>query len=256
MMGQNEAMEFKNVREDFVLYDTVAVYPLLSQLSIVPPGWFASFAALSNANNLSFFDIRNRANCDLAYCNQDTRDQTAFAMEIEAIGVSFWGPGVASVVNPGQPFAIWTANKLPFWEGDLPQHCSLKLRVQQDEKLKLNALMAPAGVGPTGGGFGNMGGVGSMTGTALSAASQGVAHLTNQWMFPEPLRIPRRASIGVQIELAEYARQVVRTWSDLGEYQWVISVDPGITQSARLMWGITVAMSGKRLVQQRGELHA
>lgn len=258
---------FTNVKEDFDYYDSVVVYHDLSYLSQVPPGWFTTFQALAAASRLNFFDVRNRANTDLAYCNVETRDMTAYAMLIDSISVSFWSPA-----NKMLKFAIgsgtsnfYDAFQTAFWDNDLPRHCSLVLRVQQDERLKTTCMMAPSGAGPVAGGFGIINEYTDHLG-ALHVAStrypspcgftQGEPHITNQWPFPEPLQIPRRAALSVSIELNEYARTVIAAYAPQAcGYQF-----PQLQELENLFrvmpFGITVAISGKRLVQQRGQLHA
>lgn len=260
MYGQQEEMmspEFQNVEEDFELYDTVGVYRDLNELGNIPPGWFTTFSALSNANALSFFDMRNRANTDLAYNNQDTRDQTAFALKIKGISVAFWAATCAPLRMQGSAVPDQVNRFMnPFWELDLPQHASLIFRIQQDEKLKINALMAPSGSGPVGGGYGQFSALGA-SGSPLpgiTANSQGITHRQNQWQFPTILGIPRRASIGVRIELSEWARNILRT--EFGPFSYVFVNGEAEADFVNVMFGITVTLTGKRLVQQRGELHA
>lgn len=258
---------FTNVREDFDYYDSVLVYHDMAELSQQPPGWFATFGAFAAASRLNFFDVRNRANCDLAYCNVETRDMTAYAMLIDAISVSFWSPSnkmLRFAVGDGTtPF--WDGFQAAFWELDLPRHCSVILKVQQDERLKTTSFMCPSGGGPVAGGFGIVNEYVDFGANLHQASqrfptpcgmSQGNPHITNQWPFPEPLQIPRRANLSVSIELNEYAKTVVSQYAPqacgylfpaLGELDDVWRPMP---------FGITVAISGKRLVQQRGQLHA
>ena len=264
MLGQNEVIEPvpMNVKEDFTLFDSIMVYKDLADLGNHPPGWFTSFAAMSNANTISFFDMRNMGSCDRAYCNQDTRDQTAFAMLIEQIGVRFWGPGLQFQATSPDGFGLTIDQiaELAWWEGELAQHTSVRFRVNQDEKLKAPAIMLPPGCGPVGSGYGNMGAIGAGGSTRHSPyqnVSQGVAHVKDMWPFPMVIEIPRRASISVQLELAEYAKQVLRTMPGPGYYAFPTPDSTAApTNFFGCAYGISVTIKGKRLVQQRGQLHA
>ena len=258
---------FTNVREDFDYFDSVVIYHEMSDLSQIPPGWFTNFQNFAAANRLNFFDVRNRANTDLAFCNVETRDMTAYAMLIDAISVSFWSPAnkmLRFAAGAGTtPF--YDAFQAAWWDNDLPRHCSLVLRVQQDERLKTTCMMAPAGGGPVAGGFGIVNAVTNFGDQLMQSShayptpcgmEQGAPHITNQWPFPEPLQIPRRANLSVSIELNEYAKTVIAAYAPQAcgyLFPWEGEL-PDVWRP--MPFGITVAISGKRLVQQRGQLHA
>jgi len=248
-----EEVGYQNVVEDFDYFDTVLVYPDLAELSNQPPGWFAGFPALANVNQMSFFDVRNRANTDLAFCNVETRDMTPFAMEIDHIGVQFWSPANKILSYAGTSEDFLDGFQASFWENDLPRHCGVKLRVQQDEKLKTTAFMVPSGHGPVVGGFGTLGlqgqGVHAVS-VGIAGQSSGASRLSNQWPFPSPIQIPRRAALSVVVEFNEYARQVLGAYSALGG-RYHFAVDDYVY----MPYGVTVSISGKRFVQQRGALH-
>lgn len=259
MLGQDEisAPRFQNVEEDFDYYDSIVVYHDLAELTQQTPGWFNSLPAVAGPGNLNFFDVRNKANTDLAYCNVETRDMTAFAMRIQKMAVQFWAPSNKFLrwlsENAGAQ-AFYDAYAATFWCTDLPRHCSVTLRVQQDERLKTTSMMVPSGYGPTLGASGQLGlhgqGVHSV-GVNHFVSSNGQAHLQNQWPFPEAIEVPRRAQLSVQLNINEYGRQALAALPALGGH-YLMAVDDLI----HMPFGITVSISGKRYVQQRGELHA
>ncbi|MDD3380006.1 MAG: hypothetical protein PHD68_02160 [Rugosibacter sp.] len=275
MLGQEEMMEappppeaeqveiqgeFFNVAEDFTWYDTIACTPNLASLSIQPPGWFATFAAMAGATVHSFFNVRNKANTELAYCNLDTRDQTAYAFQADSMSLAFFGSGF----TPHQDATGVTIRQyLPnaIWQAQLPFESSLTLRIQQDDKTKLNGMMMSPGYGPVGGGYGNLGASSAAAaviggGILLSAQTQGTAGPWAKIKFHNRIDIPRRSSLAAELNFTQYGRYLLTNMTGPGfvpawEPTWTTrSVDVPI------MFGIQCAIHGRRLVQQRGKLHA
>lgn len=254
--------EYLNVREPMSLRDTVVISPFVSVMPSPVPGWFSSFAQLGSTNKLGFFNVRNRAICDLAYNNQETRDNAAFGMRIRKVGVRFYGPAlpevqkIAFLTPPGN--FVWDGfETLPLFAAYLPFLCGFVLRVQQDEKLKIPAMMVSSGIGSVCGGYGQRGNINHEQST-ISGVNQGVAYIDNTWTFPEEIDIPIRALIAADIIISEYGRNLLQTMS--GPVGIDIYNDsntryaPYANMSA--WYGIQVWLSGQRLVPQRGELHA
>lgn len=247
---------FTNVKEDFDYYDSVLVYWGLDDLSLRTPGWFSNFQQIGAANAVSFFDVRNLGNTDLAFCNVETRDMTAFPMHIEKIGVSFWSPANKMLYYTGTlPFS--DAFQASWWDNDLPRHAALRFKVQQDEKLKTTAMMVPFGAGNVVGGYGMLSEILPSTSQAPVCAgfNQGVPVLRNEWQFPIPIQVPRRAALKCSVEINEYARTILSAFAT-GAPQYKIQVATELSPLPTLPFGITVSISGKREVQQRGALHA
>lgn len=246
-----------NVQESFALYDTVAVLSNLSTLSRQPAGWYPSFALMGAANDHHFFDIRNKSTTDRAYCNLDVRDQFAFAFLLKHISVNFFCPYITTQVqntdnNFLEPF------QSAFWSGELPQHCGLTLKINQDEHLKANCLELGAGPTPVGGGAGQ--GFVEQAPFAtqpamLGTLGQGVSTLDNAWEFPRPIGIPRKAAVSVVITPSEWARQNLQ-WRH-GPYSYTF-LDDEVTANFKspVMFGIRVTLHGNRLVQPRGSYRA
>lgn len=245
--------EFYNVGEQFTLYDTIAVRNSLDTLSKVPQGWYATFALLAGATNHSFFNVRNAASTDKAYCNLDARDQTSFAFRAESISCSFWGSGFYQQISDTYT-RLWQPNA--FWQATLPFESSLTLRVQQDDKAKLNCLMASPGYGPVSGGWGQQGAATGVTTVApgIGSLTQGVAHPQARYRFPNVIDIPRRASIAAELSFTAYGRALLTAMPGPGTQPYYTSV-PALAQYPAI-FGITCALHGRRLVQQRGAYHA
>lgn len=249
--------EYYNVGERALYYDTIAVASNIDSLGIRPAGWFTTFAALGAGVNHSFFDVRNKGTCELAFCNLDTRDQTPFGLQVDSIGCIFKTPNPAHFNGGPGGYRQWLPHAV--WGAVLAQHASLTLRVQQDDKLTICAAQAVPGFGTQGGGYGqgptspgavNLG----TSSTAFLSASQGVPSPEAPFQFTKKLNIPRHASISVKLSFTEYARQVLQVMPGPGTVQ-VWNTDFSSKEELPVMFSITLVLAGKRLVQQRGALH-
>lgn len=250
----------ENVAENWVLYDTCLIGGYVPSLAF-KDGYFSSFLTLGQANSVPFFNVRNR-NHGLPYNNQDTRDQLPWAFKIFSIGVAFFSPSTVLYRNTaGQPVGPQMTEQSIF-ETELPKHCSLVLQTNQDERLKINSLMAPPGYGIVGGGVAqgdpevNWTLSGGYPNVAKFANTQGTAELTNKWGWKNPLEVPRRANLSVTIQLNEYARQLIQTMPGPFYQPFKASADDGTYSFHYGMFGIQVVLGGQRLVQQRDEYHA
>lgn len=246
--------EFYNVKETYPLYDTILITGNLSDLSIQPPGWFASFAAFAAAQDYHFFDTRNKAGVGIAYCNLDTRDTMPFGYWLRGMSVKFFGPVVNTLYDNTND--LIDTQEGAFFSGEAPQHCGVTLRVNQDQRLKLNALMLGAGDGATFGGYGQIDPAAAAYNAlpGMMGITQSNPEEKNYWMFPMPIGIPRRASVSVIITPMQWLRTV------MGNFHGPLAYSFADTGESRLypygIFGIRVCFYGNRLVQQRGQLHA
>ena len=253
------AKQFTNVAENWVLYDTILIGTYASSLGY-NNGYFQNWAALAAASEVSFFNVRNRAH-GLPYNNQDTRDQLPFVLEIYSIGISFWAPSTTTygTTVTTTPTGSSTISNMIF-ESEIPKHCSLVLKTNQDERLITNSCMAPPGYGPVVSGLAQ-----GDTDTAAGfdypslhhgSQNQGEAHLTNKWGFPVPLKIPRTASLSVVLRLGAYAQYLLGTMvGPLLQPLRAVANDTSY-YAASGQCGIQVTIGGRRQVQQRGQYHA
>jgi hypothetical protein len=241
----------ENVTESWVLYDTVIVAPNLSTYWTYRDGYFGTFAAMGAASGIPFFNVRNR-NHGLAYNNQDTRDQLPYAMHIYSIGVSFFAPSTSTFLNSnGQQ-----RYSHDVWETELPKHTSLTLKTNQDDRLKLNCLMAPPGYGVivSGAAQGDIETAYAEPPISKLSFTQGEPLLTNKWGFKKPLQVPRRASLSVNIGLSEYARNMLGVMP--GPYPQRLLGTGAMWSNLGGAFGIQVTLGGVREVQQRGQYAA
>lgn len=256
--GPRVAKKHENVAEIWTLYDTTLVTGNVANLSF-NEGYFTDFSAVGQANEIPFFNVRNR-NSGLAYNNQDKRGQMPYAMKIYSIGVQFFGPSTTlyynNAGNPDGANTIQTA----LWETEIPKHTSLELWTNQDNRLTVNSLMTSAGVGPVGGGYAQgstEAGLNQYPVPCITKTSnnQGVATLTNRWGFPNPLEVPRTANLSVVLKISEYARQLLGAMdgASLQAFKAVAADNSWVFKEGT--WGIRIFLTGMRLVQQRGQLH-
>lgn len=252
--------EYLNVAEAFTLTDTVLISDHVTALSTPVPGWFSTWALAGAANKWPFFNVRNRAICDLAWNNQDTRDTAAFGMRIKSCSVRFFGPmhGDPAEIIGTTPYFIDHYEAGPIWESFIPFNAALVLRVQQDEKLKANCAMLNSGAGIVMGGFGE-GGIAAdwvPANSVVAYGNQGEPHQKNKFGFPEVIDIPTRASVSCDIILSDYARSLLQHQTGPGQIIFSNSIQPASTDAYPAVFGVQVELKGQRLVQQRGQLHA
>lgn len=301
----------ERVREQIILTDTVLVGKYVAQMTDRPQGWFATFADAGKAGRFSFMNVRNRA-IGLMYNNQDARDQLPFGMRIMSIGVKFWAPAAAShftaCTNKGS--TATTGTRTPYdeaattdpdyalltnreelhcgvWEADIPNHCSLVLRTNQDIRLRGPVAMFTPGFGAVGGGWGwgNPGDLitkavpggggtpapmisresstasspqpnfGAYAGN-LETVQHGEVDLRQRFPFPIPIDVPKRANLSVEIALSQYGKEMLKAM--YGPY-WIpmpnaFATSTTISKTVKaVMFGIDVTIKGERLTQQRGD---
>lgn len=270
------AGEFANVQESWPLYDTLCVCSEFFGQESSIDGWFGNFVNFGQQERHSFFKSRTEANASLAYCNKQTVDSMDFAFEAYSIGAAFWAPGSAALTEGevqtrlGLPSSFYTQIG-HWWQVELPRHCSLEFKVQQDTVAELPAMAASPGYGPTGGGasFEHEEPYRNLTEGQENpdyhpvmnmAVTQGVPEPKNRWPFPDPIKIPRTANIEAIIEVSALARSYLTNLVGVQPYYQFGGVDGAPTDPAGYVhfparFGITVSLYGKRLVQQRAQYH-
>lgn len=255
-------MKFLNVKEQWFLYDTILVSPWTATLPHEVPGWYSTFVALGAADDLAFFNVRNKS-VGLAYNNQESRDQIPFALTISTMSVGFFAPACSSQLGDlDQGSVRGRVDQISaFWENEVPQHTSVILRVNQDERLKSNcAIVAPC-YGPIGSAMGQ-GDMGAAAGcnSSVTLGGMGRAHLKYRWNFPTGIGVPRRATLNVTLRMVEWLRTLFGNLWGPGNNEWIDYV-AGPPESEELVYKpscfmVQVLLTGKRQVQQRGEYHA
>lgn len=264
-------VDYLNVAEAYPLYDTVLVCNTFYGKEQTINGWFQSFRAFSQNDKHTFFKTRTIGSTHLAYNNFDSADNVDFVFKAMSMGVRFFAPvvpdGYKGNVTDDYELTLLNETNPNWWLFDLPKHCGIDFRVQQDVIVENTCLATPPGYGPR---------LGSGTQPAsydptdvnihynpfkIIAGGIGEACIDNRFPFPYPLAIPRNATIEANIYPSLYARRIMEDIS--GPLNWVESgasggETPGSTDtfSVPVRYGIQVSLYGYREVQQRGQYHA
>jgi hypothetical protein len=244
--------QIDNVYEAWPLYDTV----LIGDGQSDTPGWYESFAALGAADEVPFFNQRNRSGTHPAYNNFDSQEHLSFVYHCYSIGISFFG-------MPFSDFGDWNIGgfreMVPYTENyakfcsELVQHSGFSLKVSQDEKLAICCSAAPSGAGISG--FTRplyVPGVDDVALGTFQNLSNGVPHITNRWKFKTPIEMPRAVNVSATLKFSELARDLLQAMSGPGFFY-----NSPVEQAEAIpcVAGIQLSMFGKREVQQRGQLH-
>ena len=249
--------EVKNVFESWHLYDTV----LIGNGQSDTPGWYESFATLGAADEVPFFNQRNRSGTHPAYNNFDSQEHLSFVFLCYSIGIEFFG-------MPFSDFGAWNAGTSTFdmvdytenyakFCSEIVQHAGLTLKVSQDEKLAICCTAAPPGAGVTG--FTKRLYIPTATAPVVAVPlgtfqnlSNGVPHITNRWKFSSPVEMPRAVNVSAVLKFSEIARNILQNMDGPG---WFTSVNLEEGEQIDSVAGIRLSLFGKREVQQRGDLH-
>lgn len=271
------ASRYMNVAEAWPVFDTVLVSPTYYGAEQNQNGWFTTFDQFAQRERHSFYTGRTEATAGLSYCNKQTADTMDFAMEVYSIGAAFYAPGVRALATNDVPAEQWWQNInsqiAHFWEVELPRHCSLEFKVQQDTVLELPSMAASPGYGPFGGGASfehaecgrdplNGGSFNSDYQPVLNmSVTQGIPTIKNRWPFKRPIGIPRTAVIEAIITVSEHGRYILNQMGNglkphyvFGGIDGTVSTGPGYT-TFPTRFGIQVSLLGKRSVQQRAQWH-
>jgi hypothetical protein len=259
-------MSGRRVVESFPLYDTVVISSAIDESNNL--GFFNNYAQMGNQNKITFFDQRKQTDTDLAYCNLDAKERFPYGYTAYSFGISFQGPAVGSIATiPGEPttvaemvFGRWSEEQL--FNFELPKHCGVRVKLEQNDVLESNVMFSPAGTGAFG--QSNIGGsptspsdyaynphVSGMTG------GFGIPQMTNRFPFPEPLVIPTNSVFSIELEFSQMGKELLKAMQ--GPSDWVmgevVDGDPPlvIPHSTPAMGMIQVSLMGTRYVQQRGE---
>lgn len=248
-----------NVQEVWSLYDSIVICPTMYGSETNVPGWFTSFALFGQRETHSFYKGRTEANAGDQYNNQKNSDTMDFAFLIHSVGFEITGPPVMDGGDsvPDGAGIGYVDPVLPQWfQVDFPRHCAIKFIVQQDVRIDLPCLACPPGYGTVGGGtsfetaaIGAFGDIPFMS----NAVAQGTPLLRNRYPLPEPIAVPRTATIEAVLTVGQAARLILQ--DILGPISIPINSASGVQPYTFLIprYVLRVSMFGQRLVQQRGQ---
>jgi len=262
-----------NVAEAWPIFDTLCICSTFYGSEDISQGWFTSFANFADKETHSFFMQRTIGTVGLQYTNKSTVDRMDFAYKAFSIGVRFFAPGVRTLGALVDGAIHYRDNySAHWWETELPSHCALQFKVQEDIVAEGPAMLFSPGYGMSGSGAsfehdaieqaGPNGALNALYPPVMNwSMTQGVPSLSNRFAFETPIEIPRTGTIEAILHVSEYAREVL---SDIGStivaaaplnYIFVDDATPKYSYyPAR--YGIQVSLLGYRYVQQRAQYHA
>lgn len=236
-MNEAYKSDFSNVRQDWVLYDTVRIGP---DVPTNVTGWYPSFTALADAAvPISFFDQRQEGEAGTTYTNMKKKTGLDFSAIFTDIGIGLFYP---DPVNVDMFDGDRAAGKL--FGTTLPQHAHTGLFVGGSDLkiLELRPEMQPYGFGPTGNQSGPTAGFSSLV-------NMGEALAGNRFRFANlPLKLPKDISISTKLTFSQQGKTLLRAMDTVKP----ISFATGDYPNEAL---IVCAIRGMREVQQLGNLH-
>ena len=256
--------QFANVVEAWPIYDSIVISPRFLGGEGGAGGWFNTFQTFGQMETHSFFKTRTKGTAGAPYCNMNSADSMDFAFIADSIGLAVMGPAVdtsgteeqpdgtqGDIANPEELVSHW-------FMADLPRHMGLQLKIQQDIRAEITAMHCPPGYGATGSGAGmpwlqnsGFGQIPFLTNTVC----QGVPILANRYPLPQPIGIPRTATIEGILHVSEWARAALTQMTGPRDYQFnsVTGLPPYTFFQRRYV--IQMSLFGQRLVQQRAQYH-
>jgi hypothetical protein len=255
---------YQNAVEPWTPFDTICIGEGMASYSGCQ--WYNTFAALAVEDKVSLFNVRNRAQAGVAYTNMDSNSQMPFAFDCYSIGIEMSAPmfyPVTAYAYDGDtltgPTLDLSSHAHALFAGEILKHASVRLQVQQDEKLVNTVLGTPAGGGITG--SMNVNAAAAYDGVELGgvqAFNNGIPDRTNRFKFPQPISIPRNAIFNVEIKFSTYARNLLAKLSGPGRVMIQLAPDTTWNLDAATVPAVCLircTLFGARMVQQRNELH-
>lgn len=270
----NQAEQFKNVAEPWVLYDSLVICPSdgMKGSEQNTTGFYTTYSTFGQQQKHTFFKSRTEGMVGLEYTNMQSADSMDFAMEVYSIGLAFVAPGVRvqGEISAGDITSI-DAGVNHWFDTELPRHCSISLKINQDILCELPAMQCSPGYGMTGGGASfahnayQLGVDSNYLPVMNFTCTQGAPYIKNRFQFtkrdeqtgeivPNPIKIPRTASVEMILELSDTAMAQLQSFN--GPYNYISNNSNGSAIVAYPQRSIVQAsMAGKRLVQQRAQYH-
>lgn len=251
--------KYANVVETWAIYDSIVISKIQYGSEAQVPGWFTTFALFGQRETHDFFKGRTEGTAGPQYCNLESSDTMDFAFKAHSFGIEITGPPTFECDNSEGDVSFPDAIVPQWFTADLPRHMGVSFKVQQDVRIELPSMAAPAGYGAVGGGvsWGEPPAIGAFGDipTLTNATVQGVPLLRNRYPLPHPIGIPRTATIQGTLHVSQWARDIL-TGID-GPREMVLNSSTGDPTYPFFYTRYVIRMSlfGERLVQQRGQYH-
>ena len=232
-----QAEGFSNVRQDFLLYDTIRIG---ANVPTNVPGWYQSFTQLADSPvPISFFDQRQEAETGTAYTNMKKKTGLDWPCIFTSFGVGFFYP---DPLNTDMFDGDRAAAKL--FNTEVPGHTAGGIFVggADDKILSFQPMMAPLGFGPVANQAGSLSGFSTV-------ANLGEALAGNQFQWANwPLKLPKDISLSTKLAFAPAAKDLLKALDDVKP---IVFASGEYANEAR----IVVCWRGLREVQQVGDWH-
>jgi len=228
----NEA--FVNVRQDFVLYDTIRIG---ANVPTNVNGWFDNFTnMLSSGNGFSFFDQRQESEAGTAYTNMKKKTGLDWPVIITDLGIRFYYPDPVNVdMFDGDRAAAKIFTDL------VPEHshCALFTGGGDDKLLTFLPEHAPYG-------FGTAGHQSGPTESYSSILTNGAPLAGNRFMFKNmAVALPKDISISIKLNFEKFAREALTL---LAGVQPIVFANGTLVNECM----IRITLRGMREIQQVG----
>lgn len=233
--ARNMLPGFTNVRQTFLLYDTIRIgLDVPTNVS----GWFTDFTTMLNsAGNYSFFDQRQEAETTTAYTNMKKKTGLDWPVIFTDLGIEFEYPDPVNVDmfdgdrTAGKQFSDFIKKN---------SYCELFVGGADDKLLTFKPEHAPYGFGTVGHQ------AGGTTVSYSSILSNGDALAGNRLQFKDwALALPKDYSLHVRLTLAKAARDMLAL---MAQVQPIVFANGTFNNEAQ----IKICFRGMRDIQQVG----
>jgi hypothetical protein len=207
MFGQQDAVEairqtdvrFQNVRQDFLLWDTLRVG---ANVPLNVSGWYADFISmLADSDRFSFFNQRSESEAHTTYTNMKKKGGLDWPIIITDVGIGFYYP---DPINTDMFDGDRASSKLFKEMAMAHTNCSLFVGGADHKILSFVPEMAPYGFGPAGN---------QVSGDTLSYSSvmtNGLPDGGNRfWFTNQAIPLPRDTALNIDWTLEKAMRDLL-----------------------------------------------
>lgn len=233
---------FKNVMENFPIYDTVLI-GLTSEQAAKYPGGYQNFTEMADAEEIPFLNVRNSSEVGGSYTNITSKDKLPWLYYLDSFGFRFLYPD-PNVDAASEHTGIMAASK--YFQTVVCEHGYFEFSIREDVRLRSKPMLLPAGFGASGFISGNQ----TQNSWFSTLITNGLAQIKNRWRNTQSaMEIPRDTPVKGSLRFSEYGKSLLRKMGN------VAGLDFGDETPFQNIAMIELTLIGVRGVQQRGEYH-
>lgn len=229
-------------KEMYNRYDSVVIGPTAKEFD---DGWFNSFAEFARASKVVFFKGRNSAVGD-AWANQTT-ERLDYAQDLYTFSIEMNAPvGLGDFDEQALDSVFWPQ----YWTTTAAQQMSCVVKLADTDPIYTGPLThVPAGVGAAGL---------TATDTAgpiVQPGTNGIGYMKNVWVWPEPVMIPAKGQLTVEVQLANPLKEFLLLYAASPGNKLVPQEPPGPqgeTNPLPNWFSMRATFRGPRYLQLRG----